>query len=332
MITILYGRGLLGDIPMARSNRLYLVVLILMLIVIYINCVMVLVRAEFIDLDAYGGIYSGRILAPHGTMVSIDVSITRFDKIELIVSPTASMSQIQVTVRDPGGRIIHTRTIVEKTSIHIPIEVKGCCWEIQFLSNVDQEIYYEIVGRSIPPPPTSPTQQKEEVIPGPLLIIIGGTIGAVVIIIVIVLLLSRRRQAPPAPTPPVPTPTPPPTPKMPSMGETVVLEGKGVQKETEIMIAALELSDGKVVPVVSPRQVFGRSDFEKFIGSDAASYISRRHFMIILEPGGFYIEDLGSTNGTMVNDMDIRGKGKVPLKSGDTIVIGGVLKLRFKAA
>uniref|UniRef100_A0A7C5YZU0 FHA domain-containing protein n=1 Tax=Ignisphaera aggregans TaxID=334771 RepID=A0A7C5YZU0_9CREN len=98
------------------------------------------------------------------------------------------------------------------------------------------------------------------------------------------------------------------------------------------MFASLELPDGRVIAITSPRQIFGRADFERYLSPEVLSYISRRHFMITLEPGGFFIEDLGSANGTTVNDTDIRGKGKVLLKPGDVIGVGGVVKLRFRTA
>jgi pSer/pThr/pTyr-binding forkhead associated (FHA) protein len=55
------------------------------------------------------------------------------------------------------------------------------------------------------------------------------------------------------------------------------------------------------------------------LGGD--SRLSRRHARIAREPGGaFFIEDTGSTNGTLLNGEQLRGAQ--PLRSGDEIKVG----------
>jgi pSer/pThr/pTyr-binding forkhead associated (FHA) protein len=52
--------------------------------------------------------------------------------------------------------------------------------------------------------------------------------------------------------------------------------------------------------------------------------VSRRHARIVREPDGtFTIEDLGSTNGTYVNQELV--DGRVHLERGDIVQVGGVL-------
>jgi predicted component of type VI protein secretion system len=59
--------------------------------------------------------------------------------------------------------------------------------------------------------------------------------------------------------------------------------------------------------------------------------VSRRHAAIREHGGGVAIEDLGSTNGTMVNDRKIQGVQ--PLNDGDTLRIGNtVFRVRATAA
>jgi hypothetical protein len=54
---------------------------------------------------------------------------------------------------------------------------------------------------------------------------------------------------------------------------------------------------------------------------------SRRHARLFCADSGVTIEDLGSTNGTLVNGHEVHGP--TPLSSGDTILIGvTVLQLR----
>ncbi len=49
--------------------------------------------------------------------------------------------------------------------------------------------------------------------------------------------------------------------------------------------------------------------------------ISREHFKIIKENGQYYIKDLKSSNGTILNDKDLSPGKKYPIQSGDVIYI-----------
>ncbi len=55
----------------------------------------------------------------------------------------------------------------------------------------------------------------------------------------------------------------------------------------------------------------------------ADTYLSTRHARIANDGGDLSIEDLGSTNGTYVNQELLRGR--VQLERGDVIQVGGVL-------
>ncbi len=55
----------------------------------------------------------------------------------------------------------------------------------------------------------------------------------------------------------------------------------------------------------------------------ADTYLSTRHARIANDAGDLSIEDLGSTNGTYVNQELLRGR--VLLERGDMIQVGGVL-------
>ena len=57
--------------------------------------------------------------------------------------------------------------------------------------------------------------------------------------------------------------------------------------------------------------------------------VSRRHARLIAQSGGYVIEDLGSTNGTFVNDQRIRTM--VPLRSGATFRLGETVTFSFAA-
>jgi two-component system, cell cycle response regulator len=51
--------------------------------------------------------------------------------------------------------------------------------------------------------------------------------------------------------------------------------------------------------------------------------VSRHHARIYLAQGAAFVEDLGSTNGTWLNDRELAGPA--PLRSGDRVKVGGAL-------
>lgn len=56
--------------------------------------------------------------------------------------------------------------------------------------------------------------------------------------------------------------------------------------------------------------------------------VSARHAVISMEGGRWWLEDLGSTNGTFVNDA--RVTGRAPLHNGDVVQVG-LVTARFLA-
>lgn len=73
--------------------------------------------------------------------------------------------------------------------------------------------------------------------------------------------------------------------------------------------------------------IFPDVDLDAF---DADAKVSRRHARIVRRNGAYYIEDLGSTNGTYVN----RGRRLLPgnsqnLNDGDEVIVGKTF-LRFQ--
>jgi len=87
---------------------------------------------------------------------------------------------------------------------------------------------------------------------------------------------------------------------------------------------------GKEFPVTGAETNIGRWDADSGIfpdvdldQDDPEAKVSRRHARIMNQNGQFFIEDLGSTNGTFVN----RGRRllpghRQPLQSGDEIIVG----------
>jgi len=102
----------------------------------------------------------------------------------------------------------------------------------------------------------------------------------------------------------------------------VIERGKSVGKQ--FMLSAEEShigrwdADGGVFPDV---------DLDS---DDPEAKISRRHARITMVEGKYFVEDLGSTNGTFVNRGKRLSPGKrQPLKDGDEIIVGKTF-LRFR--
>ncbi|WP_461613402.1 FHA domain-containing protein [Clostridium sp. Marseille-QA1073] len=78
-----------------------------------------------------------------------------------------------------------------------------------------------------------------------------------------------------------------------------------------------ELQDGGVIPI-NDYLTIGRSEDNMVILSDR--YVSSHHLKIYMRNNEYILEDLGSTNGTFVNDVKIASK--VTLRRGDRIKVG----------
>ena len=51
-------------------------------------------------------------------------------------------------------------------------------------------------------------------------------------------------------------------------------------------------------------------------------FLGRKHLKITRSGGQFYVTDLGSSNGTALNDKDLRANRPHPLQPEDRILIG----------
>ncbi|HZS07272.1 MAG TPA: FHA domain-containing protein [Blastocatellia bacterium] len=87
---------------------------------------------------------------------------------------------------------------------------------------------------------------------------------------------------------------------------------------------------GKEFPIINEDSLIGRWDADGGIfpdvdldQDDPEAKISRRHARIIVHAGQFFIEDLGSTNGTFVNrGQRLLPGNRHPLNHGDEIIVG----------
>ena len=69
------------------------------------------------------------------------------------------------------------------------------------------------------------------------------------------------------------------------------------------------------------RQIFPHLDLTY---NDPAAYVSRQHARIVADAGGYFVEDLGSANGSYVNDRRLPPGVPTRLRNGDRVRIGKV--------
>jgi hypothetical protein len=161
---------------------------------------------------------------------------------------------------------------------------------------------------------------------------------------------SAPKEAQPAmSTPPQPTPPSPPAAAAVAK-KSEAPNGQQASASFAISSGSISMMDGAHAKLVIERgrsagKQFPLSDDESQIGrwdadggifpdvdldaDDPEAKVSRRHARIMRRNGQYYIEDLGSTNGTFIN----RGRrllpgDRQPLRDGDEIIVGKTF-LRF---
>jgi two-component system cell cycle response regulator len=82
---------------------------------------------------------------------------------------------------------------------------------------------------------------------------------------------------------------------------------------------------GKRYPLVESPMVVGRSPTVQIVINEAS--VSRSHARFLLQGDNVVVEDMGSSNGTFVND--VKSEGGVQLKDGDIVRLGTVLLKYF---
>ena len=77
--------------------------------------------------------------------------------------------------------------------------------------------------------------------------------------------------------------------------------------------------------------IIGRSPYAHIIVPD--KLVSRRHARVFYANNKWYIEDLGSKNGTILDDNDIRNAGPVELRGEHDLILGTtIIKVRVVPA
>lgn len=132
----------------------------------------------------------------------------------------------------------------------------------------------------------------------------------------------------------------PEIPERPTVFSTVRAERVQVSPPSQGPAYVLVTANGKRIPVKLPETVIGRShpsdpiipDVDLFaLEVEDARTASRRHCRVFVKEDQFYIEDLGSMNGTLLNGEVLTPGTTYQLFDGDQIVAGRVL-LNFMRA
>ena len=96
---------------------------------------------------------------------------------------------------------------------------------------------------------------------------------------------------------------------------------------SQIIVKHLRLLSPRIIGKENKRRTNKMLDI--FLKS--ISVISRQHLQIKNEYGRCFAEDCGSSNGTRINGVEIRGRGWQELKNRDGIDFAGVATATFKA-
>jgi len=142
--------------------------------------------------------------------------------------------------------------------------------------------------------------------------------------------------APPAPAAQQFTPAPvtlaaPVTPAAPPAAPAPM---RAVLAPSQLIVAA----SGAALPLpAAPQAIVGRGDpvSNFFPEIDLNPYgaidngVGRRHMRLFVQGGQLMIEDLDSTNGTLLNNQKLAPRQPQPLRNGDQVMVGKLL-LRFQ--
>lgn len=84
---------------------------------------------------------------------------------------------------------------------------------------------------------------------------------------------------------------------------------------------------GKIFPLQKNEIYIGRDPANDIVIADVE--VSRKHARLTMQPGGYVLEDLGSTNGTYINGQRLLGPHV--LRAGEVIQLGENVSLSFDA-
>lgn len=141
--------------------------------------------------------------------------------------------------------------------------------------------------------------------------------------------VQRGRKPAPRPAPREPSkaavvgqPGPPPRQRISGAGAGVAVAPSGPEPRASARLAVTEGAiAGTTVPLASSAVLIGRGPMCTVVLDD--DYASTRHARVFPQQGGWWVEDLGSTNGTYIDGERIAEprelKPGVPVRIGQTV-------------
>jgi anti-sigma regulatory factor (Ser/Thr protein kinase) len=108
---------------------------------------------------------------------------------------------------------------------------------------------------------------------------------------------------------------------LPGLGTTPAspqIAGKVCSLTKVRLVVANVRGQGKVIPVAVSPFLIGRNAVCQL--RPTSPFVSNRHCTLWLRDGAVFVQDMGSTNGTLVNDVQIAGEKK--LQDGDRLQVG----------
>ena len=96
--------------------------------------------------------------------------------------------------------------------------------------------------------------------------------------------------------------------------------GTELHESPKLLACLVNLSKGKIHTLSENEISIGRSSVCEIVLNDDAT-VSRRHAVITMIGGDFYLQDLGSRNGTVVNGEIVKNT-RMKLKPEDKVSIG----------
>ena len=85
------------------------------------------------------------------------------------------------------------------------------------------------------------------------------------------------------------------------------------------LVVASGVHQGKAIPIVTPQFLIGRDPACQL--RPASQAVSKQHCAVLIRDGKVYVRDMGSTNGTVVNDATLKEEER-EVRPNDTLKVG----------
>ena len=95
----------------------------------------------------------------------------------------------------------------------------------------------------------------------------------------------------------------------------------------EVGTYLVDIAAGREIPIIPGKNTIGRQDTDILLADPS---VSRNHAVLYAENGVYYLEDVGSTNGTFVDNAQITKGERAELTNGISIKFGTVV-MEFRA-